>query len=103
MQTLGWILLIGGILLATGLFGPILGIIFAILALPLALVLGVIALPVAIVVGVLGLVLGLIGALVGGVFSLLGFLLHWALPIAVIVLGIWLLTRGRDTRKLLRS
>jgi len=48
-------------------------------------------------------VLGLIGALVGGVFSLLGFLLHWALPIAVIVLGIWLLTRGRDTRKLLRS
>lgn len=103
MQTLGWILLIGGILLATGLLGPLLGIIFAILALPLAFVLGVIALPVAIVVGVLGLVLGLIGALVGGVFSLLGFLLHWALPIAVIVLGIWLLTRGRDTRKLFRN
>lgn len=103
MQTLGWVLLIGGILLATGLLGPILGVIFAILALPLALVFGAIALPVVIVVGVLGLVLGLIGALVGGVFSVLGFLLHWAVPIAVIVLGIWLLTRGPATRKPLRS
>jgi hypothetical protein len=99
MQTLGWVLLIGGILLATGLLGPILGVIFAILALPLALVFGAIALPVVIVVGVLGLVLGLIGTVVGGVFSVLGFLLHWAVPIAVIVLGIWLLTRSRPVQR----
>lgn len=84
--------------MATGLLGPILGVIFAILA----LVFGAMALPVVIVVGGLGLVLGLIGALVSGVFSLLGFLLHWAVPLAVIVLGVWLLTR-RDTRKPLRS
>ena len=93
MELLGWSLVILAVLLVTGLLGPILGVVLAIAALPALAVLGVMLFPLLLVLLVLGLVLWVVGSAIGVAAGLLGFLLQWGLPLLLLLLGIWLLTR----------
>lgn len=87
MQLLGWLLVVLGVVLALGLLGPILGVVLAVLLTPLALV-----------GALLGVVFGALGAVIGGIFAVLGVLLKYAVPVALVGLGIWLLTRSNQPR-----
>lgn len=95
MKALGWILLVLGVLLAAGLLGPVIGLAFTILALPIALIAGAAVLPVLLVLGALGLALGILGSLVGGLLAVLGFALKYALPIGLVAFGLWLIAQSR--------
>ena len=73
----GWA---SGLVLAWFLLSPVVALILALFALPLALLLAALALPV-----------GLFLALLGGVLALLGFFVKWLLPLALLLLALWLL------------
>jgi len=56
-----------------------------------ALILALFALPLALLLAALALPVGLFLALLGGVLALLGFFVKWLLPLALLLLALWLL------------
>lgn len=95
MKALGWVLLVLGVLLAAGLLGPFIGMALIILALPIALIAGVAVLPVLLVLAAVGLGLGIVGSLLGGLLAVLGFVVKYAVPILLVIFGLWLITQSR--------
>ena len=73
MRVLGWFLLLVGLVLAWFLLSPVVALLLAALALPV----------------------GLFLALLGAVLALLGFFVKWLLPLALLLLALWLLLSPR--------
>ena len=84
MRVLGWFLLLVGLVLAWFLLSPVVALILALFALPLGLLLAALAPPV-----------GLFLALLGAVRGRLVFFVKWLLPLALLLLALWLLLSPR--------
>jgi len=81
MKIIGWILMLIGVVLLWPLLGPILSIALALVAIAATLVLGAVLLS-------FGWVIALVAIIIGLLFTAI----KWALPVGIILLGIWLLS-----------
>ena len=81
MKIVGWILLLIGVVLLWPVLGPILTIALALVGVAAALVLGAVLLSFGWVIALIAIIIGLLFAAV-----------KWALPVGIILLGIWLVS-----------
>jgi hypothetical protein len=93
MRLLAWLLLFLGLLLSLMSLGPVLVLLLALLSLPLFFLFVLLSSP---LLALLSLVV-LLGALLGIAAYLIGLALQWALPLVLVLLGIWIL--ARESRK----
>jgi len=84
VKIFGWLLLIIGVIMLWPLLGPLLTIALTLVGLALVLVLGALLLSVGWVVALIAIVIGLIFAA-----------FRWALPIGVVLLGLWVLAADK--------